>query len=337
VTAAGGGGGTAPPGAGLPLVAAVIDVGSNSVLLLTVAVDGAGRARAIDEGLATTRLGAGLVRGGRLDPAARVRTREAVVAFAARARAAAATDVWAFATAAMREAADGSAFAGELEAAAGVPVEVLSGESEARLAYAAVVHGLGVDGGPVLVADLGGRTTELTLGTGEAIVAAESLPLGALALTETCLPSDPPAPAEICRLIDEVDAALAASALPPRAATEGARLVASGGTATALAALDLGLGTYDGRRVHGHVLTSATLDALAARLVALPVAARASLAGLDPGRATILPAGAVVLGRIAAAAAAATVTVSDHGVRHAYLRAHVAATGTVASFAALWP
>jgi len=315
----------------------VIDVGSNSVLLLTVGVDGAGRARVIDEGLATTRLGADLVRGGRLDPAARGRTREAVVAFAARARAAAATDVWAFATAAMREAADGSAFAGELEAGAGVPVEVLSGESEARLAYAAVAHGLDVDGGPAVVADLGGRTTDLTLGMAEAIVAAESLPLGALALTDAHLRTDPPTPSEIRRVVDEVDAALAASALPPRAATEGARLFASGGTATALAALDLGLGTYDGRRVHGHVLRRGALEVLEARLVALPVAARASLAGLDPGRATILPAGVVVLGRIAAAAAAATVTVSDHGVRHAYLRARLAATGTAASFAALWP
>ena len=337
MTAAVGGGRTAPPGAGFPLVAAVIDVGSNSILLLTVAVDGAGRARAIDEGLATTRLGAGLVRGGRLDPAARVRTREAVVAFAARARAAAATDVWAFATAAMREAADGSAFAGELEAGAGVPVEVLSGESEARLAYAAVAHGLGVDGGPALVADLGGRTTELTLGTGEAIVAAESLPLGALALTDAHLRTDPPTPTEIRRVVDEADAALATSALPRRVAAAGGRLVASGGTATALAALDLGLHTYDGRRVHGHVLTRGTLDALATRLLALPAAARAALAGLDPGRATILPAGTIVLGRIAAAAAAATVTVSDHGVRHAYLRARLAATGTAASFAALWP
>src|SRR5262249_38567760 len=72
-----------PPGAALPTVAAVIDVGSNSVLLLTVTVDESGRGRAIDEALATTRLGAGLARGGRLDAAARARTQEAVVAFTA--------------------------------------------------------------------------------------------------------------------------------------------------------------------------------------------------------------------------------------------------------------
>jgi len=336
VTPPGAGDGPAPPGAGLPTVAAVIDVGSNSVLLLTVAVDGSGRGRAIDEALATTRLGAGLARGGRLDAAARARTQEAVVAFAARARESGATRVWACGTAAMREAADGPVFARDLEAAAGVPVEVLSGESEARLAYAAVAHGLDVEHGATLVADVGGRTTELTLGRGERISAAESLPLGALALTEASLRGDPPAPAEVQRLVDHVDGALAASAVPRRAAGEVARLVASGGTATALAALDLGLMDYDGRRVHGHVLTRDMLDGLAQRLLALSAAARSSLAGLDPGRAAILPAGTIVLGRIAAATGAATLTVSDHGVRHAYLRAQLVATGNGAHFRALW-
>ena len=336
MTPPGAGGGPAPPGARLPTVAAVIDVGSNSVLLLTVAVDGSGRARAIDEALATTRLGAGLARGGRLDAAARARTHEAVVAFAARARAEGVTRMWAFGTAAMREAADGSAFARDLEAAVGIPVEVLPGESEARLAYAAVAHGLGIDDGATLVADVGGRTTELTLGRGERVAVAESLPLGALALTEASLRGDPPASAEVRRLIEGVDGALAASALPHRGAAEGARLVASGGTATALAAIDLGLRAYDGRRVHGHVLTRGALEGLVARLLALSAAARSSLAGLDADRAAILPAGTIVLGRIAAATDTATVTVSDHGVRHAYLRAHLAAAGTVARFTALW-
>src|SRR5262249_53118802 len=198
----GAGGGPVPPGAGRPTVAAVIDVGSNSVLLLTVAVDGRGRARAIDEALATTRLGTGLVGGGRLDAPACTRTREAVVGFAARARQRGAIRAWAFGTAAMRDAVDGSAFARDLEAAASVPVEVLSAESEARLAYAAVVHGLGVESGATLVADVGGRSTELTLGRGERVAAAESLPLGALALTEASLRGDPPDRVEARRLMD---------------------------------------------------------------------------------------------------------------------------------------
>ncbi len=304
-------------------VAAVIDIGSNSVLLLTVAVE-RGRARVLDQALAVTRLGTGLRPGGRLDADALARTRDAVVAFAGRARARGAPRVWAFATAALREAADGSATAGAIAATAGVPVEVLSGEREAALAYAAVAAGET----PLLVADVGGRTTELTLGVGERVLGAASLPLGALALTEAH-------GADLDGAHAAVGAVLAASELPARARTAGARLAASGGTATALAALDLGLGAYVPRRVHGHVLARTALAGLTARLARMTAAERAALPGLDPGRGAILPAGALVLERVAGALGADRIVVSDHGVRHAYLRAALARDGLPADFGEL--
>jgi len=306
-------------------VAAVIDIGSNSVLLLTVAVD-RGRARVLDQALAVTRLGTGLRPGGRLDADALAQTRDAVVAFAARARARGAPRVWAFATAALREAADGSAAADAIAAAAGVPVEVLSGEREAALAYAALAAGET----PLLVADVGGRTTELTLGVGERVLGAASLPLGALALTEAH-------GADLDGAHAAVGAVLAASELPSRARAAGARLAASGGTATALAALDLRLGAYVPRRVHGHVLARTALAGLTARLARMTAAERAALPGLDPGRGAILPAGALVLERVADALGADRIVVSDHGVRHAYLRAALARDGLPADFGELWP
>jgi exopolyphosphatase/guanosine-5'-triphosphate,3'-diphosphate pyrophosphatase len=313
------------------IVAATVDIGSNSVLLLTVAVE-RGRARALDEALATTQLGTGLRPGGGLEAGAVARTREAAVAFAARARAGGARRVWAFATAALREAADGAAAAGAIAAAAGVPVEVLSGDQEAALAYAAVAATTRAGAGetPLLVADVGGRTTELGLGVGERVLAATSLPLGALALTEAH-------GADRDRAEAAVDAVLAASELPARARAAGARLAASGGTATALAALDLGLDAYMRRRVHGHVLAGAALARLTARLARMTAPERAALPGLDPGRAAILPAGALVLDRVARALGADGVVVSDHGVRHAYLRAALARDGLAADFGELWP
>src|SRR5262249_39804038 len=104
------------------LVASVIDVGSNSVLLLTVELDASGRARQRDAALATTRLGSRLEVGGTLDTAARDRTRDAVVDVCARARSHGASRLWGFATGAARRARDGSDFAGELARAAGCPV-----------------------------------------------------------------------------------------------------------------------------------------------------------------------------------------------------------------------
>jgi len=318
--------GGAPAGVGRRgTVAAVIDVGSNSVLLLAVAVGADGRARPVDAALETTRLGTGLQDGGALDPAARARTLAAVETLAARARRAGAERVWAFATAAVRRAGDGAAFAREVEHAAGVPVEVLSGMREAALAYAAVAHGLPGLAGPLLVVDVGGGTTEITLGRDETVLETASLPLGALTLSE----------AGAGRVAECVEPVLAGCDLLARAATSGARLAASGGTATALAALDLGLTGYDARRVHGHVLGRAALEALVARVAALPPAALASLGGLDPGRAAILPAGAVLLGRVVAAAHASAVMVSDHGVRHAYLRERLAEGGVHVDLGAL--
>ena len=308
-----------------PRTAAVIDVGSNSVLLLCVSLLPVGM-RVVDEALAITRLGAGLRAGGRLDPAARERTRSSVVGLAARAREAGATHVWAFATGAARAAADGEDFARELADAAAIPVEVLSGTREANLAYAAVARGLRV-AGPLLAIDIGGRTTELTLGTGDSIDAGVSLELGALALSEAYLHADPPTSRELESAATVASAALATTDIPARARMCGARLAASGGTATALAALDLGLEMWDASRVHGHVLPAEALHARALRLAAMPLAERTRLPALDPGRAAILPAGALIFQHVARAAGAAELWVSDHGVRHGYLRERLLAAG----------
>jgi len=106
---------------------------------------------------------------------------------------------------------------------------------------------------------------------------------------------------------------------------------------TALAALDLRLGAYVPRRVHGHVLARTALAGLTARLARMTAAERAALPGLDPGRGAILPAGALVLERVAGALGADRIVVSDHGVRHAYLRAALARDGLPADFGELWP
>ncbi len=300
-------------------IAAAIDVGSNSVLLLAIAVAEDGIARALDETLATTRLATGLRPGGPLDPDASARTIHAVGDLADRARAAGAAHVWAFATGAARCAGDGAAFVARLTRAAGVPTELLSGDREARLAYAAAVHGLGLDDATLLAVDIGGATTELTLGRGAAIEASVSLPLGALSLTEAC-------GGELGRARGLAADALAAVDVPVRARRAGAVVVASGGTPTSLAALALRLPRYDHRRVHGAILTAADV-----------AGARADVAGaVDPGRAAILPAGACILGCVMDAAGATQVRVSDHGVRHAYLRERLAQRGLVVTMRSLW-
>jgi exopolyphosphatase/guanosine-5'-triphosphate,3'-diphosphate pyrophosphatase len=301
-------------------IAAAIDVGSNSVLLLAVAVADDGSARAVDEALVTTRLATVLGPGGSLDREAAERTCRAVVELAQRARVHGASDVWAFATGAARRASDGAAFATHVAREAALPVEVVSGEREARLAYLAAVHGLGFDDAALLVVDVGGATTELTLGCGAAIEASVSLPVGALTLTEA-------GRGDVAHMRACAMDALGATDLPARARERGVTIAASGGTPTSLAALALGLARYDHRRVHGAILT--------ARQVATMRAAPED-ASIDPGRAAILPAGACILGAVMEATAAERVRVSDHGVRHAYLREQLAARGVATTMRALW-
>jgi exopolyphosphatase/guanosine-5'-triphosphate,3'-diphosphate pyrophosphatase len=311
-------------------VAAVIDIGSNSMLLLTVAVAPHGSIRVLQEAIETTRLGSGLT------AEARARTHAALARFAAQARGVGAEHVWAFATGWARDLPEGAAFGRELSARTGVPLEVLSGGREAMLAFAAAAAAFGTVG-PVCVVDVGGRTTELALGTPAAPPASVSLDLGALSLTAAHLTSDPPEARDLRAAAAAADAILAATDIPTRAAAARASLLVGGGTATAAAALDLGLSVYDGRRVHGHELPRERLRALLARVAALPAARRAALPGLEPGRAAILPAGLVILERLAVAVGADTVRVSDHGVRHAYLRERLAAQGVAAEFEAPLP
>lgn len=292
------------------MVAAVLDIGSNSVLLLTARLGADGDLDVLDTAIETTRLGAGLEDGGRLQAGARERTTRAVRALADRARARGATVVYGFATGAARRAVDGCDFVAELARIAGLTAEVLSGEAEAVLAYRAAAR---ADVPACAVADIGGGTTEITLGHGATVQSSVSLPLGALALTEAHgVATDPAASASLRAAVTTMLASQ-----PILAAIRDGRvpLVASGGTATALAALALGLERYDPVCVHGFELTRAALDA------ALVTLARPGPPppGLDAGRAEILPAGALVLASIMDAVVATRVRVSDRGVRHAYL------------------
>jgi exopolyphosphatase/guanosine-5'-triphosphate,3'-diphosphate pyrophosphatase len=296
----------------------VIDIGSNSVLCLVADRAADGRLVVLADLLETTRLATQLRDGGMLDPDARLRTRRAVARFAERAHALGARRVVALGTAAMRAASDGPALAGEIEAETGVAVTILSGTEEARFAYEAVA--MATDGA-LLTVDVGGRSTELVLGHGLRIDDARSLPLGALSMTEETLGDEPVTESRLARVGERADDVLASQDLPARARACDARLVASGGTATALATLDLGLSAYDRDRVHGHVVATE-------RLVPLALAGAASGGGLlDPGRRRILPAGAVVLERVARAAGVLEVAMSDHGIRHARVMALLSSAG----------
>ena len=295
---------------------ATIDLGTNTVrFLLADAEPGATSWRVVDHHQRVTRLGEGSRAAGRLADAPAARTTATVIDYVERARGAGAERIEIVATSAVREAANGAAYARDLARATGVAVRVISGEDEARLTLRGILQGLGPGAGSTLAFDIGGGSTEFMLARGGALVAALSLRLGVVPLAERYPLAEPGAIAEYRTLQDDVVRQLSRELVPPIANARIDRLVGSAGTVTTLAALDLGLETYVPARVQGHVLTRDAIERQRARLAALDVAGRAALPCLEPGRADlILPGIAIVLATLARVRCE-RVTVSDWGLR----------------------
>lgn len=287
-----------------PFAAGGVDIGTNS-LLLTVARQTSEGLQVLEERCVVTRLGEGLGQEGQLSREAMDRTLAvleeygaALVALGARARAAG--------TSALRRAGNRAEFLERAKDVLGFELEVLSGADEARLSYRGALSDLtGVD--DPLVVDPGGGSTEVFHGPNLMV----SLEVGAVRLTETFLHHDPPTAAELDSLADMVRSE--AANLAPSA---GRTVVAAGGTATTLAALDADLEVYDARQVHGRTLPLSRIRALRERLAGVSLAERERIPGLQPGRADIIVAGALLLEIVLEQLEAEAMTVTDRGLRY---------------------
>jgi exopolyphosphatase/guanosine-5'-triphosphate,3'-diphosphate pyrophosphatase len=214
-------------------------------------------------------------------------------------------------TSAMRDAAGGEGLRAHVKERLGVEARTISGDEEARLTFGGALSGLPIEAGAnVRVFDIGGGSTEVVHG-GEAIVFAESYNVGSVRLTERHVKADPPSAGELAAVRATAREAFAkvpafSSGVPP---------VGIAGTMTTLAAVALEMGTYDGARVHGHTMTVAEIEAVVAKLGALPLAERTRLPGLEPKRADVIVAGGLIALAYLEHAGADRVIISDRGVR----------------------
>jgi exopolyphosphatase/guanosine-5'-triphosphate,3'-diphosphate pyrophosphatase len=226
-----------------------------------------------------------------------------------------AEQVVAVGTMGMRSAANSDAFIARVQAQCGITVEVISGEDEARLAYLAVQDSLGIPGGSVVVFDTGGGSTQVTLGRDGEILERFSLNLGAARLTERFGLAGPvseetlnAARLAIARELGRLDA------LPRPDA-----LVGMGGAVTNLTAVSLALSPYDPDRIQGATLSHAEVERQIARYAALDAAGRRAIPGLQPGRAEVILAGALVVLTLMDKLSQERLSVSDRGLRHGVL------------------
>jgi exopolyphosphatase / guanosine-5'-triphosphate,3'-diphosphate pyrophosphatase len=289
---------------------AVIDVGSNSTRLLIADVKGG--VSVVERQSRVTRLGRGVDLSGQLADEAIEAACAAIGDYVGICRELEVEDIAAIATSAVRDASNGSAFVAELRERFALSARVLDGEEEARLTY----RGATVErppSTPTLVIDIGGGSTEMVVGRGAEVGFHTSLQAGVVRHTERHISGDPPTAAELEALADDVRALIADA----RAGDEGAQAesgIAVAGTPTSLAAVELGLEPYDPTRVHGHVLSLATIQRELSRFASAPLAERARIVGLHPDRAPTIIAGCVILIEAMRAFGLDRIEVSEHDI-----------------------
>jgi exopolyphosphatase/guanosine-5'-triphosphate,3'-diphosphate pyrophosphatase len=292
----------------------VIDLGSNTILLLVVEPDG----RVVEDCSRITRLGQGVFASGALHRDAIERTRTAVVEFAQRARALGAARVVGVGTEALRRARDGGEFLAGLERSGLLDrARLLDGEEEAACAIEATRRAAAPDA-RVIVIDVGGGSTELAWTEAGGRVRGISLPLGSVRLTEELLARHPVPRADMDRLEARLEQAVGALAALRADGLEasGAEVVAVAGTATTLAAMDQELEPYDAERVEGYRIAIERLEGWIDRLAGLDLEQRRRVPGLEPGRADVIVAGLVLLRAVIRAIGARELRASGRGVRH---------------------
>jgi exopolyphosphatase / guanosine-5'-triphosphate,3'-diphosphate pyrophosphatase len=288
------------------VIVGAVDLGTNTTRLLVADVS-AGTLGELHRETRITRLGEGVDARGRLLPAPMARVRNVLTDYRRIAGSLGAERTLLIATSAVRDAENGEAFLGEIEWSYGFATRMLSGDEEAELMLRGVAGGRGLGEG-TLVLDIGGGSTELIVGDFH-----ESLELGSVRHTERFLHADPPTQRELQTCAAAVRSVLAEH-VPRKVLTRIREAVGVAGTVTTLAALDLGLAGYDRARVHEHRLSLAGVRRQLDRLAALPLAERREVPALDPERAPVIVAGAVILAQVLEHAGLDAIEVSEHDI-----------------------
>jgi exopolyphosphatase/guanosine-5'-triphosphate,3'-diphosphate pyrophosphatase len=287
---------------------AVVDIGTNSTRLLIAEPDGGGL-RELERRSEVTRLGEGVDRSGELGGEPQERVFAVLAEYAAQIADHDVERTTAVMTSAVRDAANGARFAERVRRDHGLEGRTLSGDEEARLTFRGATATREPGGGPLLVVDIGGGSTELVVGEDGEVSFHVSTQNGVVRHTERHLHDDPPTREQMDALSRAVRADFERHA---RAGAEAAIAVA--GTPTSCAAIDLEIEPYDPSRVEGHELSVGRLAELRDRLAALPLAQRREVPGLHPDRAPTIVAGVLILIEVLAAFGLETVRVSERDI-----------------------
>lgn len=274
---------------------AALDLGTNSTRLLVgrAAVDG--RLEILDRRSIITRLGQDTDASGRLAPEAVRRTLESVRSYRSIMDEHAVEHVRVAATSAARDAANRDEFFDAVREIVGARPELLSGSDEGALAFRGATAELDPGLGPFLVVDIGGGSTEFIVGVDGAAPGVVSVDVGCVRLTEKLLVHDPPQPEELSTAISLTDDYLADVVRELPSVAEARTLVGVAGTITTVAAVELGLMSYDRSKIHHFRLTHEAAEDVFRTLAMETREDRIHNPGLEPARADVIVGGCCIL------------------------------------------
>ncbi len=294
------------------MTVAVIDIGTNTVLLLIAKVDSSGRIETLVYEQRAPRLGAGVDASRNLHVSSIERVVSVLLEYRAIISAYNPLKTIVCATSAVRDAGNKSEFLNTLQERANVEVEILSGGDEALWTYRGALSGV-PSSDKATVIDIGGGSTEIAVGDRQNIRAKMSLDIGAVRLTERVFKHNPPTHPELEKAIEIVENELARVAHFPFRDTT---LVGVAGTATSLAILDQGLNHFSREAIAGYHLKLDNVYSLFRLLRAMPSDQILSLSTALAGRSDIIAAGALILREIMAHLKFKELIVSERGVRY---------------------
>jgi exopolyphosphatase/guanosine-5'-triphosphate,3'-diphosphate pyrophosphatase len=298
-----------------------IDLGTNTCLLLVADVEKQGNhnviRREIGDYASIVRLGEGVDQTRMLKDTAMQRTLECLKGYSQKVRAAGAdpSETVCVATSQARDAKNGAEFFAKVEKETGFRFRVITGDEEAKLTFlGALLPDLKPEESAVI--DIGGGSTELI-----AVSGGQSVDLGSVRFTERFLKTDPVKDEEFWACQDAIDSGLEALKGWRQSIAKGTELVAVAGTATTLGAWYLEATRFDPQALNALVLTRGDIHRLVEELKWRTIQERCELPGLEPKRADVLLAGAMILWRAMELLEFSRCRISTRGLRYGALLA----------------
>ena len=292
---------------------ASIDIGTNTILLLVADITPSGVLKVLLDEQAIARLGKGVDRSGAIGWEAFERCEMHLGSFLGKAQELQADVLRVTGTSALRDARNRDEFTSYFHEKLGLDIEVLSGEDEALWSYGGAISGLETSGRNFAVLDIGGGSTELTLGEGFRIIHSTSRDIGCVRLSEKYLHGNPPSAEELAALQGHIDEVM--DSYPEFDGAQTA-VVGVAGTVTTLAAVELGLDTFRRESVAGFVLTSDMINTRFNQFSLMTHEELVNVLSVDPGRADIILTGVAILRSFMSRYSLSSIIVSERGLRY---------------------